>query len=82
MLYFNSITEFSWAVREVFDKASGFNWLSENISFSREYLDIKDKTNRRAGEKLPTGECEIEFRNVSYKYVGAKKPTIENISKH
>lgn len=80
VLYFNSISEFSWAVREVFDKASGFNWLSENISFSREYLDIKDKTNRRAGEKLPTGECEIEFRNVSYKYVGAEKPTIENIS--
>lgn len=80
VLYFNSISEFSWAVREVFDKASGFNWLSENISFSREYLDIEDKTNRRAGEKLPTGECEIEFRNVSYKYVGAKKPTIENIS--
>ena len=36
VLYFNSISDFSWAVREVFDKASGFNWLSENISFSRE----------------------------------------------
>lgn len=80
VLYFNSIADFSWAVREVFDKASGFNWLSENISFSREYLDIEDKTNRGAGEKLPTDECEIEFKNVSYKYSGAEKPTINNIS--
>lgn len=80
VLYFNSIADFSWAVREVFDKASGFNWLSENISFSREYLDIEDKTNRGAGEKLPTDECEIEFKNVSYKYSGAEKPTIKNIS--
>lgn len=80
VLYFNSIADFSWAVREVFDKASGFNWLSDNISFSREYLDTEDKTNRGAGEKLPTDECEIEFKNVSYKYSGAEKPTINNIS--
>ena len=80
VLYFNSIADFSWAVREVFDKASGFNWLSDNISFSREYLDIEDKTNRGAGEKLPTDECEIEFKNVSYKYIGAEKPTINNIT--
>lgn len=80
VLYFNSIADFSWAVREVFDKASGFNWLSENISFSREYLDIEDKTNRGVGEKLPTDECEIEFKNVSYKYIGAEKPTINNVS--
>ena len=80
VLYFNSISDFSWAVREAFDKASGFNWLSENISFSREYLDIVDKTNRGVGEKLPTGECEIEFKNVSYKYSSAEKPTINNIS--
>lgn len=80
VLYFNSIADFSWAVREVFDKASGFNWLSDNISFSREYLDIEDKTNRGTGEKLPLGECEIEFRNVSYKYGGAENATIQNIS--
>ena len=80
VLYFNSISDFGWAVREVFDKASGFNWLSENISFAREYLDIEDKTNHGAGEKLPFGECEIEFRNVSYKYGGAENATIQNIS--
>lgn len=80
VLYFNSISEFSSSVRDVFDKFSGFNWLSNNISYSREYLDMKDKTNRSEGEKLPSGECEIEFRNVSYKYSGAENATIQNIS--
>ncbi len=80
VLYFGSIVELSSAVRDVFDKFSGFNWLSNNISYSREYLDMEDKTNRGKGEKLPTGECEIEFRSVSYKYSGAEKSTINNIS--
>lgn len=80
VLYFNSIYAFSSSVRDVFDKYSGFNWLSNNISYAREYLDIKDKTNCGKGEKLPSGECEIEFRNVSYKYSGAEKATIRNIT--
>lgn len=80
VLYFNSIYEFSSSVRDVFDKYSGFNWLSNNISYSREYLDMQDNTNRGNGEKLPSGECEIEFRNVSYKYNGSEKPTVNNIS--
>lgn len=80
VLYFNSIYVFAYSVRNVFDNCSGFNWLSNNISYSREYLDMEDKANRSKGEKLPSGECEIEFRNVSYKYSGAEKPTIQNIS--
>lgn len=80
VLYFNSIYNFGSSVRDVFDRYSGFTWLSNNISYSREYLDIKDKTNRGKGEDLPSGECEIEFRNVSYKYSGAEKATIQNIS--
>lgn len=80
VLYFNSIYNFGFSVRDIFDKYSGFNWLSNNISYSREYLDIKDKANRGRGEKLPSGECEIEFRNVSYKYGGAENATIQNIS--
>lgn len=80
VLYFNSIYNFGFSVRDIFDKYSGFNWLSNNISYSREYLDIKDKANHGRGEKLPSGECEIEFRNVSYKYGGAENATIQNIS--
>lgn len=41
---------------------------------------MEDKTNRGEGKPLPTGECEIEFRNVTYKYFGADEPTIKNLS--
>ena len=74
------IWNFGNSVRVAFDKFSGFKWLSNNTSYARQYLDMPDKTNRGKGEKLPTGECELEFRNVSYKYSGAEKPTIQNIS--
>lgn len=80
VLYFNSIWNFGHSVRVAFDKFSGFKWLSNNTSYARQYLDMPDKTNRGKGEELPTGECELEFRNVSYTYSGAEKPTIPNIS--
>lgn len=80
VLYFNSIWNFGYSVRTAFDKFSGFKWLSNNTSYARQYLEMPDKTNRGKGEKLPTGECELEFRNVSYTYSGAEKPTIHNVS--
>lgn len=80
VLYFNSIWNFGHSIRVAFDKFSGFKWLSNNTSYAREYLDMPDKTNRGKGEKLPTGECELEFKNVSYTYSGAEKPTIQNVS--
>ncbi len=80
VLYFNSIWNFGHSIRVAFDKFSGFKWLSNNTSYAREFLDMPDKTNRGKGEKLPTGECELEFRNVSYTYSGAEKPTIQNVS--
>ena len=80
VLYFGSIYQLSFAVRNVFDRYSGFNWLSNNLSYAREYLDTPDRTNRDEGEALPEDGCEIEFRNVSYTYSGASEPTIRNIS--
>ncbi|MDE6745496.1 MAG: ABC transporter ATP-binding protein/permease, partial [Oscillospiraceae bacterium] len=66
------------------DKFSAYNWLSQNIFYARDYLDIKDNTNRGEGKPVPEDcgnmQCEIEFRNVSYTYFGAEEPTIKNIS--
>ena len=45
---------------------AGYKWLSENISYVRDYYEMKENTNRDEGEPLPTGEYEIEFKNVSY----------------
>ena len=80
MLYFNSIFMLSQAVRSWCDKYSAYQYTSHQISYARDYFDLPDHTNRGKGRALPPGMCEIEFRNVSYTYAGAEKPTIKNIS--
>ncbi len=80
VLYFNSIQLLSDSVRSWCDNYSAYRWLSENISYVRDYYDMKDNTNHSDGEPLPTDSCEIEFRNVSYCYYKAETPTIRNIS--
>lgn len=80
VLYFNSIMRLSTATDEWFNNFSGYQWISNNINYVRSYLEMEDKTNRGEGRPLPNGKCEIEFRNVSYTYFGAKEPTIKNLS--
>lgn len=80
VLFFGCITLLANAVYNIFDNYSGFQWLANNISFAREYLEIPDTTNRENGEPLPTSDFEIEFRNVSYTYYKADEPTIKNLS--
>lgn len=80
VLYFNAIVMLTNTVYSLADSYSGFKWLSDNISYAREYCDLPDKTNRGKGEPLPEGKCEIEFRNVSYTYYKADEPTIKNLS--
>lgn len=80
VLYFNSIMQLYEATSDWFNNFSGYQWISNNINYVRAYLEMEDKTNRSEGKPLPTGECEIEFRNVTYKYFGADEPTIKNLS--
>lgn len=80
VLYFNSIAMLAGAFRDWCDKYSGFQWFSNNTNYMRDYCDMKDKTNRGEGKPLPEGECEIEFRNVTYTYADAEEPTLSNLS--
>ena len=80
VLYFNSIFRLKEAASEWCDNMSGYQWLSGNINNYREYLETEDCTNRGEGKPLPKGECEIEFRNVTYTYGGAEKPTLSDLS--
>jgi ABC-type multidrug transport system fused ATPase/permease subunit len=80
VLYFNSVFRLKEAVSDWCNNMSGYQWISGNINNYREYLETEDKTNRGEGVPLPEGECEIEFRNVTYTYGGAEKPTLSNLS--
>lgn len=80
VLYFSSIQNYEssiWGLANVF---SQFVLIRDNINYYRDYLDIPDKFHHGEGAPLPQGQCEIEFRNVSYTYPGAEEPTIKNIS--
>lgn len=79
-LYFNSILNLQNATRDWCNNFSGYQWISNNVNYIRAYLELEDRTNRGEGKPLPTGECEIEFKNVSYTYFGADEPTIKNLS--
>ncbi|MBO5558594.1 ABC transporter ATP-binding protein [Ruminococcus sp.] len=80
VLYINSAVNLGNTIYNLFDSYNGFVWQSQNISYTREYDDMPDKTNRGQGEPLPTDDYEIEFRNVSYTYFKADEPTIRNLS--
>lgn len=80
VLYFNSVFRLKEAVSDWCNNMSGYQWISGNINNYREYLETEDNTNRGEGVPLPKGECEIEFRNVTYSYGGAEKPTLSNLS--
>ncbi len=80
VLYFESILVVSDGVFNLLNSYSGFKWLSENVGYSSDYIGMEEHTNRGEGALIPSGEIEIEFKNVSYCYNGADKPTIDNIS--
>lgn len=80
VLYFNSVFRLKEATSDWCNNMSGYQWISGNINNYREYLETEDSTNRSEGKPLPKGECEIEFRNVTYTYGGAEKPTLKDLS--
>lgn len=80
VVYFNSIMKLSEATNDWCNNFSGYQWISSNISYVRDYLEMPEKTNRGEGRPLPKDGFEIEFRNVSYTYFGAEKPTIDGLS--
>lgn len=80
VLYFNSVFRLKEATSYWCNNMSGYQWISGNINNYREYLETEDSTNRSEGKPLPKGECEIEFRNVTYTYGGAEKPTLKDLS--
>ena len=80
VLYFNSIFMLSQAVRDWCYKISAYQWLSNLTNYVRQYLELTEPTESTGDTPEKTDKYEIEFRNVSYTYSGAEKPTIKNIS--
>lgn len=80
VLYFGMIAGFSGWLNGFVNEINRIHSTSLIICDMREYLAIKDNSNRGEGVELPTETCEIEFKDVSFKYLNNEKNTLDNIS--
>lgn len=80
LLYFNSVEQIAYAFYHIMDHIASFGWLTAGTSWYREFLELPDKTNRGEGVPLPENDFDIRFEKVCYRYQGADKDTIHNLS--
>ncbi len=80
LLYFNSVGQIADAFYHIMDHIASFGWLTAGTSWYREFLELPDKTNRGKGAPLPTGDFDIRFEKVCYRYGGADKDTLHDVS--
>ncbi|MDE7298607.1 MAG: ABC transporter ATP-binding protein/permease, partial [Lachnospiraceae bacterium] len=82
--YMNSVGYLSSYVGDWCDKLGGFQWVSKNIGWLRQYFEMEDRKRSFLPEEpdvlQAAPEYEIEFCNVSYTYRGVDKPTLKNLS--
>lgn len=85
VLYFGAVAGFSKWLSGVVKNLNSLNSISLDVCDLREYLEMEDKMNRSVGTHLPTSyelPCDIELKNLYYKYPGAEDYTIKNINLH
>lgn len=82
ILYFGIIGGFSVWITGFVKQWGTLDNFSLRICELRDYIDMPDKFNHGKGAALPKGVCDIEFRNVSFKYPESEKEALKNISLH
>lgn len=85
VLYFGIVTGLSTWLSGIVKDLNKLNSISLEINDLRNYFDMEDKMNRGAGVDLPKSyelPCDIEFKDLYYKYPGAEDYTIKGINIH
>lgn len=82
VLLFGAIGGFSGWIAGMLNDYSELSMHSLNYCRVREYLEYPDKFNYENGESIVPrdSQYDFEFKNVSFKYPGADKNTLENIN--
>lgn len=83
VLYFGVVAGFSTWLSGIVGNINSMNSMSLSTGDLREYLEMEDRMNREEGVDLPSEfelPCDIELRDVYYKYPGSKDYTIKGIN--
>lgn len=83
VLYFAAVAGISTWLSGIVKNINSINSSSLNINDLRSFLETEDKMNRQAGIELPKQfelPCDIELKNLYYKYEGAEEYTINGIN--
>lgn len=81
VLYFSAVGNFSDQLLACLKEFSTLHKYHLQIAAFRELLDYPESFRREGGRPLPqTGKWELELRNVSFRYPGAKTDTIHNMN--
>lgn len=85
VLYFAAVGGFSTWLSGIIKSVNSLNSISLSTNDLRGFLEMEDRMNRGEGVDLPRIEelpCDIEIRNLYYKYPGAEDYTIKNMNLH
>lgn len=82
LLYFSAITGFSQWVAGIMEQVTSLHRLSLDLSAMREFLEWPEPFAYENGNAVPENlkNCEIVLDHVSYRYPGAEKETIHDLS--
>ena len=82
LLYFSAISGFTQWVKGIMEQFSTLHRQSLELSTLREFLEWPEPFAFEEGAPLPQDlkECEIVLDHVSYRYPGAEKDTISNLT--
>lgn len=82
LLYFAAISGFTQWVKGIMEQFSTLHRQSLELSSLREFLEWPEPFAFEEGKPLPQGlkSCQIQLDHVSYRYPGAEKDTISNLS--
>jgi ABC-type multidrug transport system fused ATPase/permease subunit len=82
VLYFGAVGSFAGLVGGIFNGFIGINGASLSVCDLRDYLNYIDKNNKSDGFTIESDNVpyEIELSKVTYRYEGADKDTLSDIS--